>query len=620
MPDNLPALPPHDILSQLGLALAAHQDGNYARAEAGYQEVLAREPDHPTGLRLLGMLYLASGRLELARRMLGAALTAAPEDVDTRTALADAHAALGEIGQAIDGYRAVLSQRPGHHPARINLANALRRTGDAAGAITECRLALATAPRLLQGHITLGASLLSAGKMVEAIGAYRAAIAIDPASAAARTGYAMALLRERRAIDALDAAMQACDLAPGLAEAWFVRGAAERALTRYVPARASLERALMLAPGHAHARLALGNTLADLDDLAEAEREIRASIAAEPGLPEAHASLGFVLTARGDPKGAIAACDDAIALDANFARAIWNRSTASLLMGDFARGFVDYEERRRDPMFAANFAGAHGPEWDGGPLAGRRLLVIAEQGLGDAIQFVRFLPLISGGSVVLACAPTLVPLLRGMQGVADVVSRDAAPPLHDCFVFQMSLPRLLGTTVDTIPSPHGYLKVDPKRALPASARVEGRRRVGLVWAGNPDHHNDQRRSVPTGALAPLAALEGIDWVNLQRGARGPELSLMHRLPAPSSRITDFADTAALVETLDLVIAVDTSVAHLAGALGKTVWILLPHAPDWRWMLNRDDTPWYASARLFRQDRAGDWGAVIERVAAALRHR
>lgn len=617
MPDILPALPPHDILSRLALALAAHREGNFAVAEAGYREVLACEPEHPAGLRLLGMLFLASGRPELACGMLREALTAMPGDVDTRTALADAHAALGGVDDAIAEYRAVLAQRPGHHPARVNLANVLRRTGDALGAVAECRIALSTAPRLLQGHITLGASLLSAGKVVEAIGAYRAAVAIAANSATARTGYAMALLRERRAIDALDAAMQACDLAPGLAEAWFVRGAAERALTRYVPAQGSLERALALEPGHAHARLALGNTLADLDDLVGAEREIRASIAADPRLPEAHASLGFVLTARGDTNGAIAACDAAIALDENFARAYWNRSTALLLRGDFARGFVDYEERRRDPLFASDFAGARGPEWDGTPLAGRRLLVVAEQGLGDAIQFARFLPLIQGGTVILACAPTLVPLLRGMPGVTDVVSRDAAPPLHDCFVFQMSLPRLLGTTVETVPSPRGYLRVDPARALPPPAGADGRRRVGLVWAGNPEHHNDARRSIPTAALAPLAALGGIEWVNLQRGARGPELSLMHRLPAPSARIKDFADTAALVETLDLVIAVDTSVAHLAGAMGRPVWIMLPHAPDWRWMLGRDDTPWYASARLFRQERAGDWDAVIGRVAAAL---
>ena len=617
MPDLMPAPLSHDILSQLALALAAHRAGDHATAEAGYREVLAREPAHPTGLRLLGMLYLASGQEAAARGPLREALIAAPEDVDARTALADAHAALGDIADAIAEYRAVLAARPGHHQARINLANALRRNGDAAGAIAQCRIALATAPRLLQGHITLGASLLSAGKVVEAIGAYRAAVAIDATSAAARTGYAMALLRERRAIDAFDAAMQACDLAPGLAEAWFVRGAAERALKRYTPARESLARALALAPAHAHARLALGNTLADLDDLAGAEREIRAAIAADPALPEAHASLGFVLTACGDTKGAIAACDDAIALDTDFARAYWNRSTAALLEGDFPRGFVDYEERRRDPLFAADFAGAHGPEWDGGPLAGRRLLVIAEQGLGDTIQFFRFLPLIKGGSVVLACAPALVPLLRGMAGGVEVVSRDAAPPLHECFAFQMSLPRLLGTTVDTIPAPHGYLKTDPQRAVASPPRVAGRRRVGLVWAGNPDHHNDRRRSIPTAALAPLAGLEGIDWVNLQRGARGPELSLMHRLPAPGSRIMDFADTAALVETLDLVIAVDTAVAHLAGAMGKAVWILLAHAPDWRWMLNRDDTPWYASARLFRQDRAGDWDTVINRVAAAL---
>jgi hypothetical protein len=181
----------------------------------------------------------------------------------------------------------------------------------------------------------------------------------------------------------------------------------------------------------------------------------------------------------------------------------------------------------------------------------------------------------------------------------------------------MSLPRLLGTSLATIPAPDGYLKADPARALIIPERVPGRRRVGIVWAGNPEHHNDARRSVPTRALAPLVGLEGIDWVNLQRGARGPELTIMHRLPAPSARIKDFADTAALVDTLDLVIAVDTSVAHLAGAMGKPVWIMLPHAPDWRWMLKRDDTPWYSSARLFRQEVAGDWDGVVARVAAAL---
>ncbi len=619
MPDTMLAPDPSDILSRLSAALATHRAGTPGAAESAYRDVLDIAPDHPIALRLLGMLYLGTGRPRAARDTLARAIAVAPDDADARTAWADAGAALGDHETAIAAYRAILADHPGLHAARVNLANALRTIGDTAGAIAECRMALATAPRLLQAHITLGASLLSAGKVVEAIGAWRAAVAIDPASAQARAGYAMALLHDRRAIDALDAAMRACESGPDFAEAWFVAGAAERALLRYGPAKASLDRAVALDPDHAHARLALGNTLADLDDLAGAEREMRAAIAIDPAIPEAHASLGFLLTALGDTQGAIAACDTAIALAPSFARAYWNRSSAYLLEGDFAHGFADYEERRRDPLFAADFAGANGPEWDGTPLAGRTLLVLAEQGLGDAIQFARFLPAVAarGGRVILACAPTLIPLLRRLPGLADVVSRDGPPPLHDCFVFQMSLPRLLGTSLATIPQPRFYLTADSARALSLPAQPPGRRRIGLVWAGNPEHHNDARRSIPTRALAPLAELEGIDWVNLQRGARGPELTLMHRLPAPASRITDFADTAALVDTLDLVIAVDTSVAHLAGAMGKPVWILLPHAPDWRWMLHREDTPWYASARLFRQHYAGEWDEVIVRVAAAL---
>jgi hypothetical protein len=179
----------------------------------------------------------------------------------------------------------------------------------------------------------------------------------------------------------------------------------------------------------------------------------------------------------------------------------------------------------------------------------------------------------------------------------------------------MSLPLRVGTTLATIPAADGYVRADPVRV--ASWAGGDGRRIGLAWAGNPAHRNDRRRSVPTAALAPLAALQGVDWVNLQLGARGAELAIMHRMPAPPARIGDFADTAALIETLDLVIAADTAVAHLAGAMGKPVWLLLPHAPDWRWMLGRDDSPWYASARLFRQERPGDWAGVVARVAAAL---
>ncbi len=284
---------------------------------------------------------------------------------------------------------------------------------------------------------------------------------------------------------------------------------------------------------------------------------------------------------------------------------------ARLLDGDYAAGWPDHEWRRRDAQFAGDFPALDGPEWDGGEIAGRTILVWAEQGLGDAIQFARYLPLLvaRGARVVLACAAPLRRLLA-LPGVT-VVAQDAALPPHDCWVLQMSLPLRFGTTVATIPAPGGYLSA-------AATDGQGGFRVGLAWAGNPAHRNDARRSLPTAALAPLAGMKGVGWTNLQPGGKGTELAIMHRLPPPQAGLTDLADTAACIAGLDLVVSADTAVAHLAGALGKKVWIMLPHAPDWRWMLGRADSPWYARARLFRQERPGDWDGVVARVAEGLR--
>ena len=600
--------PPFGI-DRLLAALAAHRAGRLDTAEEAYRAVLAEAPGHAAALRLLGLLLLGTGRPAEAIDALRGSIDAKPDDPDARTALGDAYAAAGQREAAVAEYRDVLTRWPAHNAARINLANCLLAMGDPAEAIAQCRLALVSAPRLLAAHITMGAALLTAGRVVEAIGAYRTATGIDEHSAAALTGYANALLHDRRAIDALDAASRACE-AGGGAEAWFLRGAAERALGQFDAARISLERAISIAPCHAEALLALGNNWADLDDPGRAETMLRRAIEAAPGLAEAHASLGHVLQIRADLAGAIAACDQAIALRPDFARAHWNRATALLLAGDLEAGFATYEWRRRDPLFAADFHPPTSPEWRGEALAGRRLLVIAEQGFGDAIQFARFIPQLTarGAQVILHCPPALARLFAGLATIAPT---DGPVPPHDLHVFQMSLPLLLGTRLDSIPAAAGYL---PGRK---SAEPGPERRIGLAWAGNPAHRNDRRRSLPTEALAPLARLGGIEWVNLQLDARGTELALMHHLPPPPRRIADFADTAALLGTLDLVISADTAVAHLAGAMGVPAWIMLPHAPDWRWMLGRADSPWYTSARLFRQDQPGDWDGVIGRIAAAL---
>jgi hypothetical protein len=219
--------------------------------------------------------------------------------------------------------------------------------------------------------------------------------------------------------------------------------------------------------------------------------------------------------------------------------------------------------------------------------------------------------------VVLACAAPLVPLLADMQGVAAVVPKDATLPPYDLWVDQMSLPRLFGTRIDNIPAPRFYLRAAPAPIAKGAPPSSERPRIGIVWAGNPAHHNDRRRSVAPAALAPLLAAPGVQWISLQKGPRSLEITLQHGIADQSRVLTDFAETAALIETLDLVIAVDTATAHLAGALGRPVWVMLPHAPDWRWLTGRADSPWYASMTLFRQSSPGDWASVIDRVAGEL---
>ena len=605
-------LPAPDLLSQLIAALEDHRAGRLATAEHGYRGVLSRAPDDPTALHLLGVLTLATGRAEEAVGLLRSASVARGGNEDTRLALADALAAAGAAEEAEATYRALIADSPGNLAAMINLANLLRDTGDPVEAVVLCRKALLLAPKLVQGHVTLGSAMLAAGQVSEAIGAYRMAITLRPEFASAQIGLAMALLRAQRADAAVAASRRGVALAPALAEAWFVHGAALRA--QGVPAEAAeaLLRAIALDPLHVRAHLTLGNALLDMDRPRDGAVRLRQAIAIDPALPEAHASLGFMLTAAGRLSEAITACDEAIRLRPDFAIAYWNRSFVHLLAGDFAAGWADFEWRKRHDAFARDLTPLPGTEWTGEDLTGKTLLINTEQGMGDTLQFARFFSVLAdrGARVVVACAKVLMPLIAGVRGVAAVVPRTMLPA-YDFWINQMSVPRLLGTEVGSIPSAAGYVSAAPVWA------PSPRRRVGIVLAGNPQHSNDVRRSMPDVAAAGLAALPGIEWVSLQVGSTAAAVAARFGVADLTQTLTDFGQTAAVVASLDLVISVDTAVAHLAGAMGVKVWLMLPHAPDWRWMLERDDTPWYASMRLFRQAAPGDWASVTGAVAAAL---
>jgi hypothetical protein len=435
-----------------------------------------------------------------------------------------------------------------------------------------------------------------------------------PGHEGARVNLVRAWLAGGEPSRALAAAEAGVGMWPHRAELHFARGSALNALGRSGEARAALAAAVALDPTHAPSHLNLGNACVDLDDLATAEAHIRAALRLDPGLAEAHASLGFVLTSRGRLPEAIAACEAAIALRPDFVQGHWNLATAALLAGDFARGLAEYEWRKRHDRFRRDFIDLPGPVWTGEDPAGRRILVHAEQGLGDTIQFARYLRMIAarGGMPVLACEPPLLPLLGTLAGVL-VVAKDAPLPAFDAWIDQMSLPFIFGTRPGTVPMAGGYLRADPARVARWRAQLPPEGTVGLAWAGNPLHSNDRRRSLPVAMLRRLVAAGEGRFVNLQAGPRAAEAGL----PDLSPHLTDYAETAALIANLDLVLTVDTSVAHVAGALGVPCWVMLPFAPDWRWLLGRNDTPWYTSLRLFRQTGPGDWATVIDAVIRAL---
>jgi len=461
----------------------------------------------------------------------------------------------------------------------------------------------------LYGLLQLGTG--QTGAAVQNLGR---ATSLRPKHLAARLGLGRALLVEQQPGEALAAADAVLAQEPGNAQALFLRGTALSALGRAADAVPVLRAAIVADPSNAAAHLNLGNALADLDALEAAEDAASQATLLDPALIEAHVSLGFILTSRGRLAEAIAACQAAIALQPVCAQAHWNLAVAALLQGDFARGFAEYEWRKRHDRFRQDFVDLPGPVWTGDDPAGRTILVHAEQGFGDTIQFARYLPLIAarGGRVVLACDARLVPLLDTLPGVAAIPVGGALPP-YDAWIDQMSLPRVFATRPTTIPSAGGYLAPDPVRVATWWAALPTGRKVGVAWAGNPGHSNDRRRSLPPDMLAALLAAPGVQFVSLQPGPRADDAAL----PDPSARLTDYADTAALIAILDLVVTVDTSVAHLAGALGVPCWVLLPFAPDWRWRLGCLDSLWYASIRLVRQPAPGAWHDVVARVVADL---
>ena len=441
-------------------------------------------------------------------------------------------------------------------------------------------------------------------------------------SKAAARAFAGAVGHHRRGD--LKAAMQGYDRAirldPGFADAYANMGVALRTLGRYGAAIACYRRALALGPDNAGVRSNLGNALRDMDRHAEALAAHQRAVELDPAAPDAHYNLGLVLRDVGRFEDALGALDAAISLRAEYAEYRWDRALTLLQMGDLERGFSEYEWRWKlkstpPPRFDQ-------APWDGSNLEGRTIVLWHEQGLGDMIQFCRYAPMVKdrGGTVILETQPELVRLMSTLAGVDKVVTRAAPPPRFDVQAPVLSLPRIFATTLDTVPDSVPYLAAPELHNLDLPRAAGSKLSVGIVWAGSPTQANDRRRSCPMDRFLALMGVPGVDFFSLQKGAAAKQLQSSAAAALVTDlggRLQDFADTAAVVDQLDLVIAVDTAVVHLAGALGRPVWMVLSYTGDWRCPAGRQDSPWYPTMRVFQQDRPGDWEGVMERVLAAL---
>lgn len=605
--------------SNRGLALASLQ--RHEEAIVSYDRSLSLRPGNAEVHYNRGNALLALGRSQQALEAYERAVRAKPEHVQ---ALCNRGAALAELGrheEALASYDRALAIAPDLGAALSNRGNTLKALKRFDDALADYDRALAIHPNDAIAQFNRGTTLHELKRFDLALASYDRALALRPDHVEAMLNRGDALQKLGRLDDALASYDQALATRPDYAEALSNRGNVLRGLRRFDDALASYDDALRLRPDDAAAMSNRAVTLQALDRLEAALASCDRALALRPDTVEALNNRASVLQEFGRFDEALASYDRAVAIAPDFAEAQLNRALLLLLTGNFAQGWPAYEWRRQLPSWVER--GFIQPEWAGENIAGKRLLLHAEQGFGDTIQFSRYATLAArrGADVVLEVQPSLEPLLKGLPGIEVIAAGRELPPF-DLHCPLLSVPRLLATTPATIPGGIPYITAPPDRVAAWAPRLPtGGLRVGLAWSGHRENVRDHERSIPFMHLAPLTRIPGTRFVSLQKDIRAADADDFHRcgdIIDLGCELRDFADTAAVIAGLDLIITVDTAVAHLAGAMGKPVWLLLPRVPDFRWLMDRTTSPWYPTARLFRKGQADTWDTVIAETAAALR--
>jgi len=622
-------------------------------AIVAYDRAIAVKPDYAEAH------YNRAAVLHQAKQSI-AALQSYDAALSINASFAEAHCSrgdvlreLGRLDEALASYNTAITINGGYAKAYVQrgtLEQALRQPGAAEASY---RRALALRPDYADAHFNLGTLQRDAGNIAAAVTSFDAAIAAEPGHVGAHAERGVALLvlgQLHAAVASFDTAIR---LKPDFARVFSNRAQAQAKLGLSAAARASHDQAVLLDPQDAAIHFNRGAFLADCQDWKDAIDSYRAAIALQPDHADAHCNMGLIQQEAGQSDAALDSYSRALAINPRLATAYNNRGNVfrsrkefekalldyrraialepdsadvhynigqlALLQGDFAAGWPEYEWRRLiKEALSVPARKLPQPAWFGEyPLRGRRIFLHAEQGLGDTIQFCRYVSLVKdlGADVVLEVQPSLAELFASLDGIAQLVLTGEPIPPADYQCSLMSLPGAFKTRMETIPRQVPYLRADPHQ-VSRWHEILGPRtrpRIGLTWSGNPRHTNDHNRSIPLARWITHLP-DGFEYICLQNEIRdADQQGLRSGTHIRTIEINNFTDVAALIETLDLVVSVDTSIAHLSGAMGKKTWILLPFLPDWRWLVDRRDSPWYPTATLYRQSVAGDWDSVVAEV-------
>ncbi len=634
------------VSSVVQRAAQLHSAGKLAEAEPLYRQVLNRSPDHFDALHLYGVLLSQTRRFDQAETFLRRAVHLRPNiavahsnlgnllrdrdrpaealphlrkavELDPKMAAAHQNLGvvlneLGETDEAEQCFRRALALNPTFPEALNSLAGALRIAEKLEESEACYRKAIAARPNYAEAYSGLGATLAELHRNEESLASCRRAVALRPDYPQGHNNLAMALVASKMYDQAEAEVRQALRLRSSYVDAQRNLGSVLSKMRRNEEALAEYRKALQLDPDGEETWMEIGSVLRTLRRFDEAKHACRRAIELKPTAPLNHYNLGVVHLDLCEIDQAIACFRKAVEVKPTAPLPHWGLSLSLLVNGDYLEGWKEYEWRWECTDFYPPRRKFPQPEWDGSDPAGKTILIYSEQGLGDAIQFARYAPLVvrQGAKVILQCQPSMKRLFATLPGVHGIHCAPDPDPTFDAHCSLLSLPTILQTTLATIPSEIPYLFAEPSKVMRWKEKLSampGKLKIGIAWAGNPDHQRDQERSCGLLALAPLASVPDAALISLQKGppasqaANPPAGMTLHDV---SDQLQDFSDTAALVANLDLVISVDTSIVHLAGAMGRPVWTLLAFAPDWRWLLHRADTPWYPSMRLFRQPAPG----------------